>query len=135
MAMTVDEKIRQKLYEKQHEEIVSLLKNVAAIISKDADTDGKVLNAIQENSQLINVFLHKVEAFLNSPKPHHEIRVNGNNDLMVSELKKLNMLAANIIEVQNKILESLKKRPTKMKAVRGYSGLIQFVEIIYEENK
>ncbi len=142
MSIEIDDIDDDEIYEsavkkadekRKHNELTGLLKQVVIAINKDTGKDAKVLETINAYLAANNVFLDKVKELskgditVKSP----DVKVNVDNNALAAKIGELNEMVSTMIEGQDELIKVLKNKPTRLKANRGFTGVIDTVDVIY----
>lgn len=116
-----DEDWAKLLASKRHNQISDMIMKVLTNISSNKE------DYLSSGNEL----LQKLDEIKNIDPP--EIRIDNNNEELISLLKQFNQGANKINEDQGTIIELLKNKPSQMKVVRGMNGTISHIDIKYPE--
>ena len=133
MNEALEEKIERRLIQKGLGEVVQNLQKVSVGLQKDSQTDEKILAAIQENSRVFNVFLDRFKDGF-SPEIKVEapyVKVETNQEQVISSIREQNELLQAIITNQKSILQLSEKKPQRLQVERNSLGFIKHIDIQY----
>lgn len=133
MNEALEEKIERRLLQKGLGEVVQNLQKVSVGLQKDNQTDEKILAAIQENSRVFSVFLDKFKDGFN-PEIKVEapnVKVETNQEQVISSIREQNELLQAIITTQKAILQLSEKKPQRLQVERNSLGFIKHIDIQY----
>ena len=113
------------LADKRHKEIIKALNSIAISLTKE--TDNTISKAVLEQSDKIKNLLDGIK---NAPKTEAPI-ININQDQII---KSLNIICKDIIESNNKVINSLNNRPVPQSfdLVKNNFGITESVKVNYK---
>jgi len=130
-----DSKFEQLLADKQHRQLMGALRQLISSIKNDQESDTKISQSITKYNQDLSLLLGKIEKVLDKPQkelPTPQVNLTNNNTELTASIGLLTSEMESVCEGQNKIIELLSLKPTRLKPVSSY-GRIDYVDVVWED--
>jgi FtsZ-interacting cell division protein YlmF len=115
--MQIEEDFEQLLADEQHQQLISVLKELTLYTKTEQDSNNKVSQAIIQYNKNLSLLLSTVEKLLIKPQSNQDL-VNSINSLRENQLKIINLLSI---------------KPTRLKPSRTFDGEIEYVDIEWQD--
>ena len=127
-----DDGFERLLADKQHKQLMSALKQLIGFIKTDHEYGDKTFQALSKYNQDLSLFLVKIENVLEKQSKDLPVIQTNDNSQLIESIVSLSDEMNQFVLSQNKIIELLSIKPTRLKPVKKHGWQIDYVDVEWE---
>lgn len=127
-----DDNFEKLLADKQHRQLMSALRQLVSFIKNDQESENKTFEALSKYNQDLSLFLVKIEGILEKQSKNLPAIQTNDNSKLIESIVSLNNEINSVVSGQNKIIELLSVKPTRLKPVKTFGRQIDYIDIEWE---
>jgi len=127
-----DDSFEKLLADKQHRQLMSALRQLIVFIKNDQEYGDKTFQALSKYNQDLSLFLVKIEKVLEKQSKDLPVIQTNDNSELIESISSLNNEINSVVSGQNKIIELLSIKPTRLKPVKTFGRQIEYIDIEWE---
>lgn len=127
-----NENFERLLADKQHKQLMSALNQLIGFIKNDHEYGDKTFKALSKYNQDLSLFLTKIENVLQKQSNNLPVINPIDNSELIKSIVSLNNEMSSFVLSQNKIIELLSIKPTRLKPVKKHGWQIDYVDVEWE---